>query len=117
MTGSTTVVVVASEPAPLPAMSFAEVLATSDLPGGVVNLLTGSVEELAPVLAAHMDVNAIDLAGAPAALAAQLEAAAADNVKRVLRAPTSPVDWSAEPDISRLRFVLETKTVWHPVGV
>jgi acyl-CoA reductase-like NAD-dependent aldehyde dehydrogenase len=115
VTGNTAVVV-ASELRPLPAVSFAEVLATSDVPGGVVNILTGSTSELASVLAAHMDVNAIDLTGAPEDLAAELEASASDNVKRVLRRPLT-TDWNADPGVGRLRAVLETKTVWHPVGV
>ena len=115
VTGNTAVVV-ASEQRPLPAVSFAEVLATSDVPGGVVNVLTGATRELAPVLAAHMDVNAIDLTGAPDDIAAELEASAGDNVKRVLRRPLG-TDWNADPGIGRLRAVLETKTVWHPVGV
>lgn len=110
-----TCVVVASEPSPLPAITLAEVLATSDLPGGVVNLLTGKRAELAPWLASHMDVNAIDLAGVPAELVQPLEVAAADNLKRVLRPAES--DWTADPGTARLAAFLETKTVWHPVGV
>ncbi|WP_067832528.1 aldehyde dehydrogenase family protein [Actinomadura kijaniata] len=110
-----TAVVVASEPSPLPAITFAEVLATSDLPGGVVNLLTGRRAELAPWLASHMDVNAIDLAGAEEAQVKALEEAAADNLKRVLR--PVPGDWSDEPGTERMTAFLETKTVWHPVGV
>jgi acyl-CoA reductase-like NAD-dependent aldehyde dehydrogenase len=110
-----TCVVVASEPAPLPAITLAEVLATSDLPGGVVNLLTGRREELAPWLAAHMDVNALDLAGVLAELVKPLEEAAAGNLKRVLRPVAG--DWSADPGTTRLTAFLETKTVWHPVGV
>ncbi|MFE1249951.1 aldehyde dehydrogenase family protein [Streptomyces sp. NPDC058766] len=110
-----TAVVVASEKAPLPALSLAEVLATSDVPGGVVNVLSGSTAEIAAPLAAHRDVNAIDLAGAGQALATELEIAAADNLKRVLRA--QPVDdWRATPGIDRLTAFLETKTVWHPTG-
>ncbi|MEV4254904.1 aldehyde dehydrogenase family protein, partial [Spirillospora sp. NPDC049652] len=105
----------ASEPAPLPAVTLAEVLATSDLPGGVVNLLTGRRAELAPWLASHMDVNAIDLAGAPDDAVADLERAAADNLKRVLRPGVR--DWSEEPGTERITAFLETKTVWHPVGV
>ena len=81
-----TAVVVASEPAPLPAVTLAEVLATSDVPGGVVNVLTGRVAELAPVLAAHMDVNAIDLTGVPVPDRAALARLAAQNVKRVFAA-------------------------------
>ncbi|MGK5550917.1 aldehyde dehydrogenase family protein [Actinomadura kijaniata] len=110
-----TAVVVASEPSPLPAITFAEVLATSDLPGGVVNLLTGRRAELAPWLASHMDVNAIDLAGAEESQVKALEEAAADNLKRVLR--PVPGDWSDEPGTERMTAFLETKTVWHPVGV
>ena len=110
-----TCVVLASEHAPLPAVTLSEVLATSDLPGGVVNVLTGRVAEVGPWLASHMDVNAIDLVGAAAAEAVDLEIAAADNLKRVLR-PT-PTDWGREPDLSRMLAFLETKTVWHPVGV
>jgi acyl-CoA reductase-like NAD-dependent aldehyde dehydrogenase len=111
-----TCVVVASERAPLPAVTLSEVLATSDLPGGVVNVLTGRTAELAPVLAGHMDVNAIDLTGAVDDGVADLERLAAENVKRVLRPPLDP-DWYADPGITRLRAFLETKTVWHPVGV
>jgi acyl-CoA reductase-like NAD-dependent aldehyde dehydrogenase len=112
-----TVVVVASEQRPIPAISFAEVLATSDLPGGVVNLLTGRLVELAPVLAAHMDVNAIDLTGVPADARPELEEAAADNVKRVLSAPAGEPDWFEPPGTERLLAPLEVKTVWHPVGI
>ncbi|KIZ14431.1 aldehyde dehydrogenase family protein [Streptomyces natalensis] len=110
-----TVVVVASQNAPLPALSLAEVLATSDLPGGVVNLLSGRTAEIAAPLAAHQDVNALDLAGADAGLAKELETAAADNLKRVVR--PGAADWSADPGTERLLAFLETKTVWHPMGV
>jgi acyl-CoA reductase-like NAD-dependent aldehyde dehydrogenase len=112
-----TVVVLASETRPLPAVTLTEVLATSDVPGGVVNLITGRTAETAPRLASHMDVNAIDLVGAPPELATELEVAAADNLKRVLRRPVTEPDWSAEPGLGRLRAYLETKTVWHPIGV
>jgi acyl-CoA reductase-like NAD-dependent aldehyde dehydrogenase len=117
--GGNTVVVLASESNPLPAISLAEVLATSDLPGGTVNILTGRIAETGPWLASHMDVNAIDLSGVDdAALATSLEAAAAENLKRVLRPPADgPVDWSAEPGIGPMTALLETKTVWHPKGV
>jgi acyl-CoA reductase-like NAD-dependent aldehyde dehydrogenase len=115
-----TCVVVTSEQRPLPALSFGEVLATSDLPAGVVNLLSGRVDELAPVLAAHMDVNALDLTGVSAERRADLEVAAADNVKRVhlpRESESGPGgQWLAEPGIERLRAFVETKTVWHPVG-
>jgi acyl-CoA reductase-like NAD-dependent aldehyde dehydrogenase len=109
-----TAVVVASEHAPLPALSLGEVLATSDVPGGVVNVLSGGTAEIAAPLAAHQDVNGIDLTGADETLAKELETAAADNLKRVLR--PRPDDWSADPGIHRLTAFLETKTVWHPTG-
>ncbi|WP_420310887.1 aldehyde dehydrogenase family protein [Streptomyces sp. YS-B37] len=109
-----TVVVIASEKSPLPALSLGEVLATSDLPGGVVNILSGATAEIATPLAAHQDVNAIDLAGADDVLAKDLEIAAADNLKRVLR--PQPVDYTETPGIDRLTAFLETKTVWHPTG-
>ncbi|MEU7579423.1 aldehyde dehydrogenase family protein [Streptomyces sp. NPDC041068] len=109
-----TAVVIASEKAPLPALSLGEVLATSDVPGGVVNILTGKTAEIATPLAAHQDVNAIDLTGADADLARELEIAAADNLKRVLR--PQPVDFAADPGTHRLTAFLETKTVWHPTG-
>ncbi|MCG3043112.1 aldehyde dehydrogenase family protein [Streptomyces sp. S1A] len=115
--GGNTAVVVASERAPLPALSLAEVLATSDLPGGVVNVLSGRTAEIAAPLAAHSDVNAIDLAGADADLAKELETAAADNLKRVLRPADATSDWSADPGTRRMLAFTETKTVWHPVGV
>ncbi|MGA2527672.1 MAG: aldehyde dehydrogenase family protein [Acidimicrobiales bacterium] len=111
------VVLVASEERPLPAITLAEVLATSDVPGGVVNLLTGRVGELSPVLAAHRDVDALDLAGAPAELLVELEQAAVTNVKRVLRPDRGGADWNAAPTPRRMLAFLETKTVWHPVGV
>ncbi|GAA0659282.1 aldehyde dehydrogenase family protein [Streptomyces thermocarboxydovorans] len=110
-----TAVVVASEKYPLPALSLGEVLATSDLPGGVVNVLSGRTAEIAAPLAAHMDVNAIDLAGAGEELAKELEIAAADNLKRVLR-PQPVDDWAATPGLDRMTAFLETKTVWHPTG-
>ncbi|MFJ5549518.1 aldehyde dehydrogenase family protein [Streptomyces sp. NPDC093225] len=110
-----TAVVIASEHAPLPALSLGEVLATSDLPGGVVNVLSGKASEMGPHLAAHQDVNGIDLAGADGALAKELEVAAADNLKRVLR-PQPVDDWAADPGTGRMTAFLETKTVWHPTG-
>src|SRR5450631_180823 len=115
-TGNTTVVV-ASEQRPLPAITFTEVLATSDLPGGVVNMLTGKVAEVAPWLASHADVNGLDLTGAPLSLWRDLEAAAADNLKRVRRPDDVEPDWSPNPGTDRLTAFLETKTVWHPIGV
>lgn len=114
VTGNTCVVV-ASERAPLASITLAEVLATSDLPGGVVNILTGLQAELAPWLAAHMDVNGLDLTGVEdAELALACEQAAAENLKRVLR--PSAQDWTADPGISRMTRFLETKTVWHPAS-
>ncbi|QMU98404.1 aldehyde dehydrogenase family protein [Microbacterium esteraromaticum] len=106
VTGNT-VVVVASERFPLSAISLAEVLATSDVPGGVVNVLTGSPAEIAPWLASHADVNALDLAGAGALDWVDLEIAAADTLKRVLRPGT------VEPSLDRITAFTETKTVWH----
>jgi acyl-CoA reductase-like NAD-dependent aldehyde dehydrogenase len=114
-----TCVAVSSYDRPLPAVTFSEVLATSDVPGGVVNLLTGSAETVGPWLASHMDVNAIDLCGlaGSAELAAELEVAAAENLKRVRRAPAAEPDWTLEPELSAMTDYLETKTVWHPIGV
>ena len=114
-----TCVVIASESGPLPAITLGEVMATSDLPGGVVNLLTGSAAEVAPWLASHMDVNGLDLTGVTdPSLATELEAAAAENLKRVRRPPVDgEPDWSADPGTAPLTTFLETKTVWHPVGV
>jgi acyl-CoA reductase-like NAD-dependent aldehyde dehydrogenase len=114
VTGNTTVVL-ASEKAPLPAVTLSEVLATSDVPGGVVNMLTGRTAEVAPWLASHMDVNAIDLAGAAPDTVTELQVAAADNLKRVVR--PEPTDWSRTPGPERMFALLETKTVWHPIGV
>jgi acyl-CoA reductase-like NAD-dependent aldehyde dehydrogenase len=110
ITGGNSVVAIASETQPLAAIELAEVLATSDVPGGVVNILTGFRAELAPWLASHMDVNAIDLTGADG-LRADLETAAAENVKRVVL---------GQPDtqsVYEISAFLELKTVWHPIGV
>ena len=107
--GGNAVVVVASEASPLAAVELAEAVATSDVPGGVVNILTGHKAELAPWLASHMDVNAIDLAGDDGQ-AADLERAAAENVKRVVRGePDAQSPWE-------IAAFLELKTVWHPIG-
>jgi acyl-CoA reductase-like NAD-dependent aldehyde dehydrogenase len=109
LVGGNAVVAVASETHPLAAVELAEAIATSDVPAGVVNVLTGQRGELAPVLASHMDVNAIDLTGADGD-APELERAAADNVKRVVRgAPGDQSPWA-------IADFLELKTVWHPVG-
>lgn len=116
VTGNTCVLV-APDSAALPAVTLAEVLATSDLPGGVVNLLTGSVAELGKPLSEHQDVDALDLTGvADPQSATELEAAGAQNLKRVLRPEPEP-DWSTDPGMGRMTAFLETKTVWHPVGV
>jgi len=106
-----TVIVIASESQPLPAVSLAEVIATSDVPGGVINILTGSYKEIAPWLASHQDVNALDLTGVDKKLIAlELEKEAATNLKRVLR-PNTKLD-----GLARIKVFLETKTVWHPRG-
>jgi acyl-CoA reductase-like NAD-dependent aldehyde dehydrogenase len=114
-----TVVVAASAERPLPAVTFAEVLATSDVPAGVVNILTGSLDRTAPTLASHMDVNAIDLTGLAGEVeqATALEVEAAENLKRVRRAPGAEPDWTLDPGLDRMTGFLETKTVWHPIGV
>jgi acyl-CoA reductase-like NAD-dependent aldehyde dehydrogenase len=116
VSGNTTVVL-ASEDRPLPAVTLTEVLATADVPGGVVNVLTGRTSEVAPWLASHMDVNALDLAGAAADDVADLERAAADNLKRVVRPAHPEPDWTAAPGLDRMLGFLEAKTVWHPIGV
>jgi acyl-CoA reductase-like NAD-dependent aldehyde dehydrogenase len=117
VTGNT-VVVLASESSPLPAITLSEVLATSDVPGGVINGITGHTAEISPWLASHMDVNAIDLVGAAESDLVALEVAAADNLKRVLRADAArDADWTRTPGLERLLGYLETKTVWHPIGV
>ena len=112
-----TVVVLASEQHPLSAISLGEVLATSDVPGGVVNILTGSAAEIAPWLASHADVNALDLAGAGDLAGdgtwVDLQIAAAETLKRVL----PPENGVPAASIDRVVFFTETKTVWHPKGV
>jgi len=110
LVGGNTVVAVASESHPLAAIELAEALATSDVPGGVVNILTGFRDELAPWLAGHMDVNAIDVTGADGTVA-ELERLAAENVKRVVR---SSADAQSPWEIEAF---LELKTVWHPIGL
>jgi acyl-CoA reductase-like NAD-dependent aldehyde dehydrogenase len=115
LAGGNTAVVVTSKERPLPAVTLAEVLATSDVPGGVVNLLTGDAAELGTWLAEHADVDGIDLTGAPTDRAMEFERAAAGTVKRVIR-PQEP-DWIADPGLGRMTPFLETKTVWHPIGV
>ncbi|HEU4672604.1 MAG TPA: aldehyde dehydrogenase family protein [Candidatus Limnocylindrales bacterium] len=119
-------IVLASEARPLPAVTLGEVLATSDVPGGVVNVLTGLRRELVPVLAAHEDVDALDTWGVPDALRVDVELAATDNVKRVARPPLGPnggvarFDWLDDRATERPEWIaafLELKTVWHPIGV
>lgn len=116
-------VVLTSRDRPIPAITLAEALATSDVPGGVINLITGDPAEAAPWLASHRDVNALDLTGVAGTDLdwAQLEAAAAGNLKRVRRPALDGLtaieeDWLPTPDLSRLESFLETKTVWHPKG-
>ena len=112
-----TAVVVTSKDRPLPAVTLAEVLATSDVPGGVANLLTGDAEELGTWLAEHADVDGIDLTGAPANRAMEFEREAAGTIKRVVRPPATEPDWTADPGLTRMTPFLETKTVWHPIGL
>ena len=118
------VVVLASETRPLPAVTLTEVLATSDVPGGVVNVLTGLKQELVPVLAGHVDVDAIDVWGVPDDLRTDVELIAADNVKRLARRPAGTTDarfdWLDDRASERPEWIaafLEMKTVWHPIGV
>jgi acyl-CoA reductase-like NAD-dependent aldehyde dehydrogenase len=109
LVGGNAVVVVASETHPVAAIELAEAIATSDVPGGVVNILTGRREELAPILAGHMDVNALDLTGANGQ-SPELERLAAENVKRVVHGSAD------EQSPWTIASFLELKTVWHPVG-
>lgn len=115
ITGGNSCVVIAAETDPCVAITLGEVLATSDVPAGVVNLLTGQAAEIAPHLASHADVNALDLTGAADDLSPELARAAAGTVKRVYR-PRGRPDFTAAPGTSRLRAFLEIKTVWHPTG-
>jgi acyl-CoA reductase-like NAD-dependent aldehyde dehydrogenase len=119
-----TVVLITSESRPLPAVTLSEVLATSDVPGGVVNVLTGLKRELVPVLAAHVDVDAIDTWGVPDDIRLATELSAADDIKRISRRPTSVsearFDWLDDRAAERPEWIaafLEMKTVWHPIGV
>ena len=109
-------VVIAAEATPLPAVTLAEVLATSDVPAGVVNVLTGLTAEIVPWLAGHMDVNAVDLAGVPDHLRAEVEELCADNVKRIVYPEST--DWRSERAQSpyAVTALMEMKTVWHPMG-
>jgi acyl-CoA reductase-like NAD-dependent aldehyde dehydrogenase len=118
------VVVIASETRPLPSVTLSEVLATSDVPAGVVNLLTGLKAELVPVMAGHVDVDAMDVWGVPDDLRTEVEVVAADNVKRLSRRPAGVADarfdWLDDRATERPEWIaafLEMKTVWHPIGV
>jgi acyl-CoA reductase-like NAD-dependent aldehyde dehydrogenase len=111
-----TAVVLASEKSPLPAVTLGEVLATSDVPGGVVNLLTGFTAELVPWLAGHMDVNAVDLTGVPEELLPQVEELAAENVKRLHRGPDADPFSPEAQSPYEITALMEFKTVWHPMG-
>jgi acyl-CoA reductase-like NAD-dependent aldehyde dehydrogenase len=124
LAGGNVAVVLASEARPLPSITLAEVLATSDVPGGVVNILTGWRKELVPVLASHVDVDGIDGWGIPDELRVAAETAAADSVKRVARRPAgmadAKFDWLDDRAAERPEWIaafLEMKTVWHPIGV
>jgi acyl-CoA reductase-like NAD-dependent aldehyde dehydrogenase len=117
------VVVLASETRPLPAVTLTEVLATSDIPGGVVNVLTGLKKELVPVLAAHVDVDGLDVWGVPADMRRETELLAADDIKRIARRPAgvsdARFDWLDDRAAERPEWIvswLEMKTVWHPIG-
>ncbi|HEY4416264.1 MAG TPA: aldehyde dehydrogenase family protein [Verrucomicrobiae bacterium] len=112
-----TVIVVASEKFPLPAATFAEILATSDLPGGVVNLLTGKRAELVPHIATHMDVNAIVDGSGDAEQSTKLQAGVATNLKRYFNHATA--DWFSVKveDPYRILDTVEFKTAWHPIGI
>ena len=118
-----TVVLLTSERRPLPAVTLTEVLATSDVPGGVVNVLTGRKAELIPVIAAHADVDGLDTWGVPEDLRVEVETLAADDIKRLLRRPTrvedARFDWLDDRAAERPEWIaafLEMKTVWHPIG-
>ena len=121
--GGNAIVVLASESRPLPAVTLGEVLATSDVPGGVINILTGLRRELVPIIASHMDVNAIDTWGVPRDMRASVEEAAIENVKRLARPPRNAderFDWLDDRRAQRPEWIaafLEMKTVWHPIGM
>ena len=110
ITSGNTAVIVASEKYPLPAITFSEIMATSDLPAGVVNVLTGSATELAPWAASHMDIDAIDASGLSSKQLKEAQLAGAANLKRI-RLHTS----AKAPE--RILNYMETKTVWHPIGI
>jgi len=114
-----TAVVVASEKYPLPAITLAEVIATSDLPGGVLNILSSVRSELVPHIATHMDVNAVVDGSGDKAIAATLQAGAAENLKRVSTHSLRPAAWAGKQgaDPYRILDTLEFKTAWHPIGI
>ncbi len=117
-----TAVVLTSETRPLPAVTLTEVLATSDVPGGVINVITGHKRELVPWLAAHMDVNALDLFGVPPEMRTETEETAVDSMKRVASPPRDAdrFDWLDDDRAQRPEWIarfMEMKTVWHPIGV
>ncbi|MFF2374889.1 aldehyde dehydrogenase family protein [Streptomyces xiamenensis] len=114
LAGGNTAVLIADPAAPLPALTLGEVLATSDLPPGAANILTGPLADLAPTLASHQDVNALDLTGS-GDLAPDLQATAADTLKRI-HLPDPAEEWTATPTLRRLRTFVEIKTVWHTIG-
>ena len=105
-----TVIALASESAPLPAMSFAEVIATSDVPSGVINILTGKSTELAPWFASHMDIDGLDITGLDTKLITEIKVAGAQNLKRIhsFKEVAAP---------GRILAFMESKTVWHPIGI
>ncbi|HVT05608.1 MAG TPA: aldehyde dehydrogenase family protein [Thermoanaerobaculia bacterium] len=111
------VLVIASEKYPLPAMTLGEIMATADVPAGVVNLLSGLKSELIPWMAAHMDINAIDCSGVDPELLAKVQTTATDNVKRLVRARGDEVDYTTDQSLYAIADFLEMKTVWHPMGM
>lgn len=110
LAGGNTAIVIASQKYPLPAITLSEVLATSDVPAGVVNILTGVTAELAPWLGAHMDIDGVDVSGLSKNAEAEVRIAGAENLKRIHRFPESQ-------SIGRIQSFMESKTVWHPIGV
>ena len=110
ITSGNTAVLIASERLPLSAISLAEVMATSDLPAGVVNILTGSKSELIPWLASHMEVDGIDLSGADKKLDGEIKKAGTENLKRIHR-------FEKDASLKRILSFMEYKTVWHPIGI
>ena len=110
LAGGNTVIAIASEKFPLPAITLSEVIGTSDVPGGVVNILTGSSAELAPWVGSHMDIDGVDASGLTSAQEKDLRVAGADNLKRIFR-------FKESQSPQRVLSFMENKTVWHPIGV